>query len=89
MLPSMVADVLVVEDEEDIAVPLIHTLEREGYVVARASTGAEAIARVGSQPPSAVILDLGLPDMDGIDVCRADASRRLRGRDHHGHRPRR
>ena len=70
MLKSMVADVLVVEDDEDIAVPLVHTLEREGYAVARASTGAEAIERVGSQPPSAVILDLGLPDMDGIDVCR-------------------
>ena len=71
MLESMMADVLVVEDEEDIAVPLVHTLEREGYVVARAATGAEAIQRVSSAPPAAVILDLGLPDMDGIDVCRA------------------
>ena len=71
MLESMMADVLVVEDEEDIAVPLVHTLEREGYVVARAATGAEAIQRVSSATPAAVILDLGLPDMDGIDVCRA------------------
>lgn len=70
MLLSMSADVLVVEDEEDIAVPLIHTLEREGYIVVRAATGAEAIEHVGTQPPAAVILDLGLPDMDGIDVCR-------------------
>ena len=71
MLESMMADVLVVEDEEDIAVPLVHTLEREGYVVACAASGAEAIQRVSSAPPAAVILDLGLPDMDGIDVCRA------------------
>lgn len=71
MLRRMGVDVLVVEDEEDIAVPLIHTLEREGYVVVRSATGAEAIERVGAKPPAAVILDLGLPDMDGIDVCRA------------------
>lgn len=70
MLEGMNADVLVVEDEEDIAVPLVRTLEREGYTVARAATGADAIERVGSHPPSAVILDLGLPDMDGIEVCR-------------------
>ena len=66
----MVVDVLVVEDEEDIAVPLIATLEREGYVVTRAANGAGAIEFVSSHPPAAVILDLGLPDMDGIDVCR-------------------
>ncbi len=71
MLGRMSVDVLVVEDEEDIAVPLIHTLEREGYVVVRSATGAEAIERVSAKPPAAVILDLGLPDMDGIDVCRA------------------
>ena len=66
----MVVEVLVVEDEEDLAVPLVKTLEREGYVVSRAANGASAIAFVTSRPPAAVILDLGLPDMDGIDVCR-------------------
>lgn len=57
------------KDEDAIAVLLVSTLEREGYVVTRASTGAAAIERVISQPPSAVLLDLSLPDIDGIDVC--------------------
>nr|WP_308044404.1 response regulator transcription factor [Nocardioides lacusdianchii] len=63
-------DVLVVEDEEDIAVPLMRTLEREGYEVSRASGGAEAVSFAVSNDPAVVILDLGLPDMDGLDVCR-------------------
>nr|WP_210440620.1 MULTISPECIES: response regulator transcription factor [unclassified Nocardioides] len=63
-------DVLVVEDEEDIAVPLMRTLEREGYEVNRVSGGAEAVSFVVDEGPAVVILDLGLPDMDGIDVCR-------------------
>lgn len=70
MLVAMVHDVLVVEDEEDIAVPLMRTLEREGYEVNRVSGGAEAVTYVVDKGPAVVILDLGLPDMDGIDVCR-------------------
>ncbi|PKH37177.1 DNA-binding response regulator, OmpR family, contains REC and winged-helix (wHTH) domain [Nocardioides alpinus] len=70
MLLGMAHDVLVVEDEEDIAVPLIRTLEREGYEVNRASSGADALTFVVDEDPAVVILDLGLPDMDGIDVCR-------------------
>lgn len=70
MLVAMVHDVLVVEDEEDIAVPLMRTLEREGYEVNRVSGGAEAVSYVVDEAPAVVILDLGLPDMDGIDVCR-------------------
>ncbi len=70
MLAVMVHDVLVVEDEEDIAVPLMRTLEREGYEVTRVSGGAEAVSRVVDDSPAVVILDLGLPDMDGLDVCR-------------------
>ena len=70
MLTGMVHDVLVVEDEEDIALPLMRTLEREGYDVSRVSGGAEAVEFVVEGSPAVVILDLGLPDMDGIDVCR-------------------
>jgi DNA-binding response OmpR family regulator len=70
MLLGMVHDVLVVEDEEDIAVPLMRTLEREGYDVSRVSVGSEAVSFVVEAGPAVVILDLGLPDMDGIDVCR-------------------
>ena len=70
MLVAMAHDVLVVEDEEDIAVPLMRTLEREGYEVNRVSVGADAVAFAVGEGPAVVILDLGLPDMDGIDVCR-------------------
>jgi DNA-binding response OmpR family regulator len=63
--------VLVVEDEEEIASPLVHTLEREGYAVDRASTGRSALDQAAARSPDVVVLDLGLPDMDGLDVCRA------------------
>ena len=62
--------VLVVEDEEDIASPLVQTLEREGYTVDRAATGRQAVEQATAQDHDIVILDLGLPDMDGLDVCR-------------------
>ena len=62
--------VLVVEDEEDIASPLVQTLEREGYAVDRAATGRQAVEQATAQDHDIVILDLGLPDMDGLDVCR-------------------
>ena len=59
---------LVVEDDDAIAVPLVEGLERAGYSVDRAATGAEALVRVAAV--ELVLLDLGLPDMDGSDVCR-------------------
>jgi two-component system OmpR family response regulator len=62
--------VLLVEDEADIASPLVQTLEREGYVVDQAATGRDAINAVGRREHDVVVLDLGLPDMDGLDVCR-------------------
>jgi DNA-binding response OmpR family regulator len=63
--------VLVVEDERDIAFPLVRTLEREGYDVAWVGNGREVLDVVGAGPVDVVILDLSLPDMDGLDVCRA------------------
>ncbi|WP_318646759.1 response regulator transcription factor [Nocardioides donggukensis] len=63
--------VLVVEDEQDIAYPLVRTLEREGYEVAWVQTGKEALVHLGNTSPDLMILDLGLPDMDGLDVCRS------------------
>jgi len=62
--------VLVVEDEEDIALPLVRTLEREGYAVTWVDTGRAALDQVLTDPVDLVVLDLGLPDMDGLDVCR-------------------
>ncbi|WP_246849889.1 response regulator transcription factor [Nocardioides xinjiangensis] len=62
--------VLLVEDDDTIARPLVRTLEREGYAVERVTGGLAALEVVTSAPPQLVILDLGLPDIDGLDVCR-------------------
>ncbi|GAA4117990.1 response regulator transcription factor [Nocardioides fonticola] len=62
--------VLVVEDEEDISFPLVRTLERDGYEVRSVESGAAALREIQLQPSDLVILDLGLPDMDGLDVCK-------------------
>ncbi|GEP34790.1 DNA-binding response regulator [Nocardioides szechwanensis] len=62
--------VLVVEDEEDIAIPLVRTLEREGYDVLWVDSGQKALDELDSRSADVVILDLGLPDMDGLEVCR-------------------
>jgi DNA-binding response OmpR family regulator len=62
--------VLVVEDEEDIAFPLVRTLEREGYDVDWVDSGQKALDDVSSRHADVIILDLGLPDMDGLEVCR-------------------
>ena len=68
--PDMSHRVLLVEDETDIVSPLVKTLEREGYAVDQATTGKDAISKAVKHEHDVVILDLGLPDMDGLDVCR-------------------
>jgi two-component system response regulator RegX3 len=64
------ARILVVEDEESLADSVRYNLEREGYSVAVASDGRKALDRFRSESPSLVILDLMLPEMSGLDVCR-------------------
>jgi DNA-binding response OmpR family regulator len=66
----MSPSVLLVEDETDIVSPLVRTLEREGYAVDQVTTGKDAIASATQRDHDIVILDLGLPDMDGLEVCR-------------------
>ncbi|MEV7398533.1 response regulator transcription factor [Aeromicrobium sp. NPDC092404] len=61
---------LLVEDDDQIAAPLIRTLEREDYEVFRASTGQDALDRAEAGGLDVVLLDLGLPDIDGLEVCR-------------------
>ena len=63
--------ILLVEDERDFAFPLGRTLEREGYDVARVANGRAAFDAVDDGPVDVVILDLSLPDMDGVEECRA------------------
>jgi two-component system response regulator RegX3 len=62
--------ILVVEDEEALADSVRYNLEREGYTVVVAADGRRALERFREQPPSLVILDLMLPEMSGLDVCR-------------------
>ena len=63
-----VASVLVVEDERDIRELLRRYLERAGHSVVTTGSGAEALRLVGAGGPALVLLDLGLPDIDGIEV---------------------
>jgi DNA-binding response OmpR family regulator len=62
--------VLLVEDEASIAEPFAAMLARSGFRTALAATGTDAIAFEAEQHPDVVLLDLGLPDIDGRDVCR-------------------
>ncbi|MER5202175.1 response regulator [Streptomyces sp. NPDC002825] len=63
--------VLVVEDDEQLARALVINLQARRYVVDVAADGATALTLVATEQPDAIILDLGLPDMDGIDVIKA------------------
>ncbi len=60
--------VLIVDDEPQILRALRINLRVRGYEVHLAATGAEALEVAGRHPPDLVILDLGLPDLDGVDV---------------------
>jgi two-component system phosphate regulon response regulator PhoB len=62
--------VVVVEDEEDIRGLIAFTLRESGWSTHCASTGAEALALVTTVRPAMLLLDLMLPDMSGIEVCR-------------------
>ncbi|MGH7440314.1 MAG: response regulator transcription factor, partial [Polyangiaceae bacterium] len=66
-----VKSVLVIDDEPHARALLQMTLGNEGYCCLRASTGAEGIRTAQSSEPDLVILDLGLPDLSGIEVARA------------------
>jgi phosphate regulon transcriptional regulator PhoB len=66
----MSSRVLIVEDEPDIRELVVHHLKREGYLVSAASSGEEALRQVQAAPPDLVLLDLMMPAMDGLEVCR-------------------
>ncbi len=63
--------VLVVDDEKDILELISYNLSRNGYQVVTAKSGEEAMLRVRSTVPDLVVLDLMLPGIDGLDVCRS------------------
>ena len=68
-MPNM-REILVVEDERRIAQIVRDYLERAGYRVTVASNGPEALAAARARSPDLIVLDLGLPQMDGLDVTR-------------------
>ncbi|MGO8744538.1 MAG: response regulator [Thermoguttaceae bacterium] len=68
--PRIPFSILVVEDEQDIRDLISYHLIKEGYRVAGVATGEEATAIAQSQPPDLIVLDLMLPGLDGMAVCR-------------------
>jgi two-component system, OmpR family, response regulator RegX3 len=68
--PSQRPTILLVEDERAITDPLAEALEREGFDPAVAGTAAEALEKAQGRAPDLVLLDIGLPDGSGLDVCR-------------------
>jgi len=62
--------ILVVDDEEDVLELVEYNLAKEGYDVARADTGEQALSLARAALPDLILLDLMLPGVDGLDVCR-------------------
>ncbi len=71
--------ILIVEDEEDVQELIRYNLEKDGYLTQIAANGREALDKAKSGVPDLVLLDLMLPEVDGLDVCKllkADAETR-------------
>jgi two-component system response regulator RegX3 len=69
-MPAEATRILVVEDEPSLAETMRYNLEREGFSVSLAEDGRRALERFRAEPPALVILDLMLPELSGLDVCR-------------------
>jgi two-component system catabolic regulation response regulator CreB len=69
-MPPLRHTILVVEDEAAIAETIVYALSTEGFAPVWKTTGREALAVLAREPVAFVVLDVGLPDMSGFDVCR-------------------
>src|SRR5215216_2946665 len=65
------ADVLIVEDEESLLHTLRYNLTRAGHAVRLCTNGAKALELVRAHPPDVLLLDVMLPDLDGLEITRA------------------
>lgn len=63
-------EILIVDDEPHLREVVRYALERDGYAVREASDGRAALAEIARQPPDLVVLDVLMPELDGIEVCR-------------------
>jgi two-component system, OmpR family, response regulator MprA len=62
---------LVIEDDDDVRAALRRALMLSGYEVLLAADGAEGLLKAGTEVPDVIVLDVGMPEMDGLQVCRA------------------
>jgi DNA-binding response OmpR family regulator len=69
-VPSIARTILLVEDEPTLRETLAYNLEQDGYRVITAADGREALERFRAHPPDLLILDLMLPELSGMEVCR-------------------
>lgn len=69
--------IIVIEDEIDIREVIVHNLKREGYQVDSCADGAAGLQMIRSKSPDLVLLDLMLPEIDGLEICRKLKSDRL------------
>jgi DNA-binding response OmpR family regulator len=70
MLMAHIPDILVVEDDAELRELVERRLRDTGYEVRTASTGTEALTRVAEKTPDVMLLDIMLPELDGLEVCR-------------------
>lgn len=63
--------ILIIEDDKDILELVRYNLEKAGFAVESATDGAEGLRMCRKKPPDALLLDLMLPSIDGLDICRA------------------
>ena len=63
------AKILIVEDDKDIAMLLQTVIENSGHLVMTASTGKMAFDWLANSKPDLILLDIGLPDINGIEIC--------------------
>jgi DNA-binding response OmpR family regulator len=69
---------LIVEDDDDLREILVRSLAAEGFLVWAAATGHELVEHASAAPADALVIDIGLPDADGRDVCQALRARGVR-----------
>ena len=67
----MAPRILIVEDDPDIAALVARYFDKAGFTTERVATGREALAAISTRMPDLVVLDLMLPQVDGLEVCRA------------------